>query len=90
MTLTYYSPGFARCCLDGANLIANLYSCLGGLRGKALDFLATMAKPPPTSPARAASIVAFNASGLVYRAIMAINWTTLLIRSSAAAGPAVH
>ncbi|MFK4492197.1 hypothetical protein ABIA45_007275 [Bradyrhizobium sp. USDA 336] len=50
MTLTYYSPGFARCCLEGANLIANLDSCLGGLRGKALDFLGYNGEVRPNHP----------------------------------------
>ena len=39
----------------------------------------------PASPARAASIVAFNASKLVWLAISAISRTTVLIRSAAVA-----
>ena len=46
---------------------------------------ATTAKPRPASPARAASIVAFSASRLVWLAMSAISRTTVLIRSPALA-----
>ena len=43
---------------------------------------ATTAKPFPASPARAASIVAFSASSLVWLAMLRIRTTTSLIRSA--------
>ncbi|MGY4362195.1 hypothetical protein ACVW0J_008688 [Bradyrhizobium sp. i1.7.7] len=44
---------------------------------------ATTAKPRPASPARAASIVAFSASRLVWPAIVLISSTTSPIRAAA-------
>ncbi len=51
---------------------------------------ATTAKPLPASPARAASIVAFNASRLVCPAMSGINRTTSPIRPAASLSPVMQ
>ena len=55
--------------LDRRDLARDLLGRLRRLGGELLTSLATIAKPRPASPARAASMVAFSASKLVWLAI---------------------
>jgi hypothetical protein len=52
-------------------------------RASSLTSLATTAKPLPSSPARAASIVALSASRLVWSAIPEMTWMTSPIATDA-------
>ena len=73
--------------LDLLDLGADVVGGWRGLLGQALTSVATTAKPRPASPARAASMVAFSASRLVWLAMLAIRPTTSPIfwRASASA-----
>ncbi len=62
--------------LDLADAGADLLGRLGGLVGEGLHLEATTAKPRPTSPARAASMVALRASSLVWPAMLETAATT--------------
>ena len=66
--------------LDLADLRADLVGGLAVCVASDLTSLATTAKPLPASPARAASIVAFSASRLVWPAIVSISCTTSPMR----------
>ena len=59
--------GFAGDLLDVGDLLGDFLGRLRGLARQRFDFEATTAKPRPASPARAASMVAFSASRLVWR-----------------------
>src|ERR1700728_2339292 len=78
-------PGFRGAAIDPHDVGGSLLRALGDVLNAARDLTseATTAKPRPASPARAASMVAFNANKLVCSAIAVISLTTSPISCAA-------
>ncbi len=82
ISLMATTESWVAACISAIWLLISLVALAVWL-ASALTSWATTAKPRPASPARAASMVAFNASRLVCSAMVVMSWVTSPMRLAA-------